>query len=201
MFSATCCSLVRHCSINMPWLEWCPDPQRPDAQWIKTFHPGAWTLQEERDDPPPRHTYREWKKFYDQVQFTPLFLLGTNGTGPRKVTGVSRLLNQTTTSLRLFPLISTAWPHSHRLCACLRRCWRRFYDPRMRRPSLLRISLVCRQGSASSLRIARVKHCGRINQCVLLEALILLNLLESLILICPQAAPAVLTSRRSPSLN
>ena len=60
-------SLVRHCSINMPWLEWCPDPQRPDAQWIKIFHPGAWTLQEERDDPPPRHTYREWKVFYDQV--------------------------------------------------------------------------------------------------------------------------------------
>ena len=195
MFSVTwhevflACSLVRHCSINMPWLEWCPDPQRPDAQWIKIFHPGAWTLQEERDDPPPRHTYREWKVFYD------------NGTGPRKVTGVSRLLNQTTTWLRLFPLISTAWPHSHRLCACLRRCWRRFYDPRMRRPSLLRISHVCRQGSASNLRIARVKHRGRINQCVLLETLILLNLLESLILICPQAAPAVLTSRRSPFLN
>ena len=48
----------------MPWLEWCPDPQRPDAQWVKIFHPGAWTPQDERDDPPPRHTYREWKEFY-----------------------------------------------------------------------------------------------------------------------------------------
>ena len=44
-----------------------------------------------------------------------LFLLGTNGTGPRKVTGVSRLLNQIATSLRCFPLINTTWPHSHRL--------------------------------------------------------------------------------------
>ena len=42
----------------MPWLEWCPDPQQPDAQWIKIIHPGAWTPQDERDDPPPRHTYR-----------------------------------------------------------------------------------------------------------------------------------------------
>ena len=48
----------------MPWLEWCPDPQQPDAQWVKIFPPGAWTPQDERDDPPPRHTYREWKKFY-----------------------------------------------------------------------------------------------------------------------------------------
>ena len=131
----------------------------------------------------------------------PLFLLGTNGPGPRKVTGVSRLLNLTTTSLRCFPLIKTAWPHSHRLCACLRRCWRRFYDPRMRRLSLLKISLVCKQGSVSSWRIARVKRHGHINQYVLLGALIRLNLLESLIPICLQAAPTALTSRRSPSLN
>ena len=47
-----------------PWLEWCPDPQQPDAQWVKIFHPGSWTPQDERDDPPPRHTYREWKEFY-----------------------------------------------------------------------------------------------------------------------------------------
>ena len=36
----------------MPWLEWCPDPQQPDAQWVKIFHPGSWTPQDERDDPP-----------------------------------------------------------------------------------------------------------------------------------------------------
>ena len=35
----------------MPWLEWCPDPQQPDNQWIKIFHPGSWTPQDERDDP------------------------------------------------------------------------------------------------------------------------------------------------------
>ena len=48
----------------MSWLEWCPDPQQPDAQSVKIFHPGSWTPQDERDDPPPRHTYREWKEFY-----------------------------------------------------------------------------------------------------------------------------------------
>ena len=48
----------------MPWLEWSPDPQQPDAQWVKIFHPGSWTPQDERDDPPPPHTYREWKEFY-----------------------------------------------------------------------------------------------------------------------------------------
>ena len=90
----------------MPWLEWCPDPQRPDAQWIKIFHPGTWTLQEEHDDPPPRHRYREWKLFYNQVlktAFTPLFLLGTNGTGPLKDTGVSRLQNLTALRFDFFP--------------------------------------------------------------------------------------------------
>ena len=50
----------------MPWLEWCPDPQQPDAQWVKIFHPGSWAPQDERDDPPPPHTYREWKEFYAQ---------------------------------------------------------------------------------------------------------------------------------------
>ena len=34
------------------------------AQWVKIFHPGSWTRQDERDDPPPPHTYREWKEFY-----------------------------------------------------------------------------------------------------------------------------------------
>ena len=48
----------------MPWLEWCPDPQQPDAQRVKIFHPGSWTRQEEHDAPPPPHTYREWKEFY-----------------------------------------------------------------------------------------------------------------------------------------
>ena len=60
----------------MPWLEWCPDPQQPGTQWVKIFHPGSWTPQGECDDPPPRHTYREWKEFYtpdhaqDGVQHT-----------------------------------------------------------------------------------------------------------------------------------
>ena len=48
----------------MPWLEWCPDPQQPDAQWVKIFHAGSWTPHEEHDAPPPPHTYREWKEFY-----------------------------------------------------------------------------------------------------------------------------------------
>ena len=48
----------------MPWLEWCPDPQQPDAQWVKIFHPGSWTPRDEHDAPPPPHTYREWKEFY-----------------------------------------------------------------------------------------------------------------------------------------
>ena len=29
------------------------------------FHPGSWTPQDERDDPPPPHTYREWKELQD----------------------------------------------------------------------------------------------------------------------------------------
>ena len=50
--------------VVMAWLEWCPDPQQPDAQWVKIFHPGPWTPQEEHDEPPPPHTFREWKEFY-----------------------------------------------------------------------------------------------------------------------------------------
>ena len=50
--------------VVMPWLEWCPDPQQPDAQWVKIFHPGPWTPQEEQDAPPPPHTFREWREFY-----------------------------------------------------------------------------------------------------------------------------------------
>ena len=49
--------------VVMPWLEWCPDPQQPDAQWVKIFHPGSWTPHEEHDAPPPPHTYREWREF------------------------------------------------------------------------------------------------------------------------------------------
>ena len=87
----------------MPWLEWCPDPQRPDARWVKIFHPGTWTLQEEHDDPPPpRHTYREWK-FILKTAFNPLFKHGTGETRPLKDTGVSQLRNQTVTVLRLSP--------------------------------------------------------------------------------------------------
>ena len=55
--------LVSHSLVIMPWLEWCPAPQQPGHQWIKIFHPGSWTPQDERDEPPPRHTYREWKEF------------------------------------------------------------------------------------------------------------------------------------------
>ena len=51
----------------MPWLEWCPDPQQPDAQWVKVVHPGSWTLQGHPVEPPPRHTYREWKLCPKQV--------------------------------------------------------------------------------------------------------------------------------------
>ena len=50
--------------VVMPWLEWCPDPQQPDAQWVKIFHPGPWTPHEEHDAPPPPHTFREWKEYY-----------------------------------------------------------------------------------------------------------------------------------------
>ena len=50
--------------VVMAWLEWCPDPQQPDAQWVKIFHPGSWTPHEEHDAPPPPHTYREWREFY-----------------------------------------------------------------------------------------------------------------------------------------
>ena len=181
----------------MPWLEWCPDPQRPEAQWVKIFHPGPWTPQDERDDPPPRHTCREWKEFYapnhahDGDQ--PTSSTGTSGTGPQKVTGASQLLNLTTCSL----LISTTWPRNHRLCVCLRRCWTRFFDLRTHRLSLLRISLVFKQGSVSSCRIARVKRRNRTNQCVLLGALIRLSLLGSLIPICLQANQAALPPRRS----
>ena len=53
--------------VVMPWLEWCPDPQQPDAQWVKVFHPGTWTLHTEHNEPPPRHTYREWKMFHSRV--------------------------------------------------------------------------------------------------------------------------------------
>ena len=69
---------------------------------------------------------------------------------------------------------------------------------RMHRLSLLRISLVCKQGSVSSCRIVRVKRRNRTNQCVRLGALIRLSLLGSLIPICPQANLAALAPRRSP---
>ena len=131
---------------------------------------------DERDDPPPRHTYREWKEFY-----APNHAHGTSGTGPQKVTGASQLLNLTTASIRCFLPINTTWPRNHRLCACLRRCWTRFFDLRMHQLSLLRISLVFKQGSVSSCRIAPVKRRNRTNQCVLLGALIRLSLLGSLI--------------------
>ena len=40
--AAVCISdlLSGSCAV-MPWLEWCPDPQPPEAQWVKVFHPGS----------------------------------------------------------------------------------------------------------------------------------------------------------------
>ena len=113
--------------------------------------------------------------------------LGTRGTGPRKVTGELQLLNLMSVSIRWLLLINITWPRSHRLCACLRRCWRRFFDLRMLRLSLLRISLALRQGSVSSCRIAHVKRPTSASRHVLLEALSHLSLLGSLIHICLQA--------------
>ena len=62
--SRTPISLSFRGCVVMAWLEWCPDPQQPDAQWVKIFHPGPWTPQEEHDAPPPPHTFREWREFY-----------------------------------------------------------------------------------------------------------------------------------------
>ena len=185
----------------MPWLELCPDPQRPDTQWVKIFHPGAWTPQDDRDDPPPRHTYREWKELYAPNH-------AHDGAQPADRTWYKAGLDHrrvparcTMASIRCFLPISTTWPRNHRLCACLRRCWMRLSDLRMHRLSLLSISLVCKQGSVSSCRIARVKRRNRTNQCVLLGALIRLGLLGSPIPICSQANLAALTPRRSLSSN
>ena len=77
----------------MPWLEWCPDPQQPDAQWVKIFHPGSWTPQEEHNAPPPPHTYREWKEFYvpnpDQDGAQPNDSIWSKETGPQRAIGES----------------------------------------------------------------------------------------------------------------
>ena len=174
-------------TIIMPWLEWCPDPQRPDAQWVKIFHPGSWTPQDERDDPPPRHTYREWKEFYapnhaqdgDQPSSSAWYKRDWTTEGYRRVAapepdhGFNLLVNIT-------------WPRNHR-----------FFDLRMLRLSLLRISLVFKQGSVRSCRIARVKRPTSTNRYVLLGALSHLSLLGSLIHIYLQANHAALPTRRS----
>ena len=103
----------------MPWLEWCPDPQRPDAQWVKIFHPGSWTPQDERDDPPPRHTYREWKEFYtpnhaqDGVQPTSSTWYKRDWT--TEGSGELQPLNLMSVSIRWLLLINITWPRSHRL--------------------------------------------------------------------------------------
>ena len=97
--------------VVMAWLEWCPDPQQPDAQWVKIFHPGPWTPQEERDEPPPPHTFREWREFYapnqasvgEQAQVTMWYKRDWATEGYRRINltqGIS-------------PIIS-AWPRSLR---------------------------------------------------------------------------------------
>ena len=79
--------------VVMAWLEWCPDPQQPDAQWVKIFHPGPWTPHEEHDAPPPPHTFREWKEYYapnqdsvaGQVQVTTWYKRDWATEGYRRV--------------------------------------------------------------------------------------------------------------------
>ena len=82
-------------------------------------------------------------------------------------------------------------------------------------PSTLRMSpqmleAILRSSDASAfstedltrLQAGICQQLADINRRALLETLLtLLKLLESLILICPQAAPAALTSRRSPFVN
>ena len=93
-------------TIIMTWLEWRPDAQRTDAQWVKVFHPGSWTPQNERDDPPPRHTYREWNLIMRKMAFNIPAALGTRGTGPRKVTDKLQLLNLMSVFIRWLLLIN-----------------------------------------------------------------------------------------------
>ena len=84
----------------MPWLEWCPDPQQPDAQWVKIFHPGSWTPQDERDDPPPPHTYREWNvPNLDQEGGQPNNSIWYKRDWPQRATGKSLPLKLFTASI------------------------------------------------------------------------------------------------------
>ena len=105
-----------------------------------------------------------------KAAINPPGVLGTRGTGPQKVTGALPLLNlMITASIRVLLLTTIAWPRNHRPCVCLRRCWMRFFDLRMLRLCLLRISLVFKHRSVSS-RIARVKRPTSTNRYVLLGA-------------------------------
>ena len=180
----------------MPWLEWCPDPQRPDAQWVKIFHPGSWTPQDERDDPPPRHTHREWKEFYapnhaqdgDQLSST-WYKRDWSTEGYRRVAapeadhGFNLMFSHDQHNVA---------PQSSALCMSTQ-----MLDAILRSSDASAFSLVFKQGSFSSCRIARVKRCNRTSRYVLLGALSRLSLLGSLIHICLQANQAALPTRRS----
>ena len=102
--------------VVMPWLEWCPDPQQPDAQWVKIFHPGSWTPHEEHDAPPPPHTYREWKESYAPNPDQDGELLNdTEGyRGLQRAIGELLPLKLVMTLILCLFLIITAWPRNPR---------------------------------------------------------------------------------------
>ena len=184
----------------MPWLEWCPDPQQPDAQWVKIFHPGSWTPQDERDDPPPPHTYIQWKEFYapnlDQEGGQPTKSIwykrdwATEGywrvAAPEADHGFNSMSS---------PDQHSVATQSSALCM----------SPQMLNAilrssdasALLRISLVFKMGSVSNCRIARVRRPISTNQYVHLVELNHLNLLSSLIHIYLRPNHAAPTTRRS----
>ena len=147
----------------MPWLEWCPDPQQPDAQCVKVFYPGLWTLQGHL------HTYREWKLFPKQVYSSDgvpstvqlWYTRDWTTEGHRRVAAPEPNLNQTLH--HFFTLIIKAWLHSHHFWICPRNSWRRSCDHLMHQSSPPRISDACRRALASSLTIGRSEHLGLIN--------------------------------------
>ena len=181
----------------MPWLEWCPDPQQPDAQWVKIFHPGSWTPQDEHDAPPPPHTYRKWKEFSvpnpDQEGAQP-----NNSIWYKRdwATEGYRRVAAPQAGHDFDSLISIAWPRNPRLCVCHRKCWMRLLDHQMRRLSPLRISLVFKMGSLNC-RIARVMHLNNTNQYVHLVEVRHQSLLGSLIHTCLRPNHAAPPPRRS----
>ena len=141
----------------MPWLEWCPDPQQPEAQWVKVFHP-----QGHHVEPPPRHTYREWK-LWPKQGYSREGVPSTVQSWHTRDWPTEGFLNLNRTLLHFFTLIITAGLHSHHSWTCPRNCSGRSYDHLMRQSSPSRISPVCRRALASSLLIECGKHLGLIN--------------------------------------